>query len=168
MADDLQSADHGTLLSHLKSLRFRAGVEEGRWAVLTHDFPSLIVSVSGQDFTGSITASMHFQLLCDGYPIRPPFVQQWDIGQQARPEPPNAEEGPPGVIDALKTWSRDDGNGYGGIYRAWQRYAAVHNNWATLRPDEAWNRQRDLTFIMEMLYALVSEQASWMAVRAAA
>ena len=168
MAEDCMGADHATLVAHLRCVRFLAGVEEGRWSVLSHEFPSLIVSVSGQDFTGSMTVSMQFQLLCDGYPARPPFVQQWDIDKQARPEPPNAEEGPPGVIDAFKTWTRDHGDGYGGIYRAWQRYAAVHNNWATSRPDEAWHRQRDLTFIMEMLYALVSEQASWMAVRAAA
>ena len=37
------------------------------------------------------------------------------------------------------------------IYRAWQRDAAQHNNWAVKRPDEAWRRDRHITFIMEHL-----------------
>src|SRR3546814_14482233 len=62
----------------------------------------------------------------------------------------------------------ENGTGYGGIYRPWQRGAAAHNDWANKRLDLAWHSRRDLTFIMEQLYALASEQASWLAYRAAA
>jgi hypothetical protein len=72
-------------------------------------------------------------------------------------------------VDALKFWDRDGFPGvYGGIYRPWQRYAAVHNEWASKRSDEAWRRDRDITFIMEKLYGLASDQAAWLALRAAA
>jgi hypothetical protein len=112
-------------------------------------------------FDSEVPATLGFQLLCDNFPATGPFVQHWDHARQCRPAP--LTESSPGVVDALKTWSRDDGKGYGGIYRAWQRYAALHNNWASKRPDEAWRRDRHLTFIMEHLYALVSEHASWLA-----
>lgn len=168
MAEQGLAGDEATLQAHLKSVRFLAGVEEGRWALLSCDFPYLVVSVTGQDFTGQTTTTMQFQLICDGFPVRAPFVQHWDVEKGARPTPPDNTQGPPGVVDALKTWNRDNSSEYGGIYRAWQRHAAVHNNWSSLRPDEAWNRERHFTFIMEMLYALASEQASWLAYRAAA
>ena len=169
MAEDGAGADQLTLASHMRSIGFVAGVEEGRWSVLLDAFPVLVVRVTGLDFSGRTSASMDYQLLCDGFPVKAPFVQRWDPATGERPPPPTPDQAPPGVIDALKTWAREGGNGeYGGIYRAWQRYAAIHNNWAILRPDEAWRRNRELTFIMEKLYALVSEQAAWMATRAAA
>jgi hypothetical protein len=167
MADVGIEADQMTLAAHLRSARFQAGVEESRWAVLLDAFPALVVRVTGQDWTGGTTVSMDFQLLCDKFPALAPFVQRWDFATGTRPTPPSAEEGPPGVVDAFKQWN-DPPLSYGGIYRPWQRHAAVHNNWAVLRPDEAWRRDRHLTFIMEKLYALVSEQAAWLAARAAA
>jgi len=168
MAEGGAGADELTLATHLKSIGFQTGVEEDRWAILLEAFPILVVRVTGMDFSGRVSASMEFQLLCDGFPVKAPFVQHWDYADGRRPPPPSIEQAPPGVVDALKTWSDGSRGEYGGIYRAWQRYAAVHNNWAALRPDEAWRRDRKLTFIMEKLYALVSEQAAWMAGRAAA
>ena len=160
--------DEHTLLAHLDTVRFLSGVEEGRWEVLELDFPKLVVRVTGQDFGGEFTATMDFQLLFDGFPTVVPFVQHWDQATNARPAPPAPDKAPPGVVDALKEWSPDGGRTHGGVYRAWQRHAAVHNAWAQKRPDEAWRRDRQLTFIMENLYGLVSEQAAWMASRAAA
>lgn len=165
MADGL-AGDRLTLDAHLQNASFLAGVEEGRWQIRDYTFPLLEVRVLGDDYSG-LTAEMNFQLECAGYPAIGPFVQHWDSVAKQRPEPPGADVSPPSVCDALKTWN-ENGMGYGGIYRSWQRYAALHNNWAAVRPDLAWHRDRDLTFIMEQLYALVCEQASWLAVRAAA
>ncbi len=167
MGDARVGGDQATLAAHLRSVSFQAGVEEGRWSVLLDAFPVLVVRITGQDFSGAVRTSMDFQLTCDGFPIQPPFVQHWDLTCGQRPAPPDAAHAPPGVVDALKTWEHGPG-AYGGIYRAWQRYAALHNNWTILRPDEAWRRDRNLSFIMEKLYALVSEQAAWLALRAAA
>lgn len=168
MADGGAAGDELTLAAHLAGLRFEAGVEEGRWKVLRHAFPELVVEVTGRDFTGETAVTLAFQLICDGFPVRAPFVQRWDASAGGRPRVPTAEEGPPGVVDAFKEWHIDGTQQYGGVYRGWQRHAAVHNRWAELRPDEAWRRDRDLTFIMEKLYGLVSEQAAWLAARPAA
>lgn len=157
-----------TLAAQLAGIAFQAGVEEGRWSILLDDFPRLEVRVTGTDFTGMRSVTMDFQLVCDDFPVRAPFVQHWDPVRKARPEPPDASKAPPGVVDALKTWSDASDQSYGGIYRAWQRHAAGHNSWAAKRPDEAWRRDRDITFILEKLYALACEMADWLAFRPAA
>jgi len=167
MAEETASADERSLETHLYSVRFQAGVEQGRWKILRYAFPVLEVEVTGQDPYGGRSASLEFQLLCDNFPALGPFVQHWDHRLQQRPAPITVSS--PGVVDALKTWNRDGTqNEYGGIYRAWQRYAALHNSWTAKRPDEAWHRGRHLTFIMEHLYALVSEHAAWLARSSAA
>lgn len=168
MADGSAGGDELTLAVHIAGVRFQAGVEEGRWRVLRHAFPELIVEVTGRDFTGEVVAVLVFRMVCDGFPARPVFAERWDSATSSRPPPPTNEQGPPGVVDAFKDWPSEVTQQYGGIYRAWQRYAAVHNRWAELRPDEAWRRDRDLTFIMEKLYGLASEQAAWLAARPAA
>ena len=165
MADEIVSAAQRSLETQLNSVRFQSGVEEGRWKVLQYQYPVIEVEVTARDPNSGRAASLEFQLLCDNFPALGPFVQHWNHVSRSRPIPPaNSDYSSPGVVDALKTWSRDGSttNEYGGIYRAWQRYAALHNSWAQKRPDEAWRRDRHITFIMEHLYALVAEHASWM------
>lgn len=165
MADGQASAAQRSLEAHLNSVRFKAGVEQGRWKILHYAFPVLEVQVTGQDPFGGGSATLEFQLVCDNFPALAPFVQHWDSTLRRRPDPPTNSS--PGVIDALKTWNHVQGQ-YGGIYRAWQRHAAQHGDWARKRPDEAWRPDRHLTFIMENLYALVSEHAAWLARASAA
>lgn len=159
------SAAEQSLAAQLESVLFQAGVEEGRWTVLRNQFPYLEVKVTGSDADGAFKTSMEFQLLCDDFPAQGPYVQLWDHARGVRPPAPT--ESTPGVVDALKDWN-ESGTGYGGIYRGWQRGAANHNNWAVSRPDQAWRRDRHITFIMEHLYALVSEHAAWLADRQSA
>jgi hypothetical protein len=88
-----------------------------------------------------------------------PLVERWAYASNASMGacPPPPAEGSPGFIDAMK-WTN-------GMYRAWSRAAACHNDWAAKRPDEAWHRGRSVVFIMEALHALVTEQAVWLAAR---
>ena len=153
-----------TLIAQLNAVRFVSGVEEGRWRVLEMDFPHLYVEVTVARPDMPVNTKAEFHLICDGYPNPGPFVEAWSCESKARPTPPSV--GAPGYVDAMKDWQ--EGGQHGGIYRAWQRYAAVHNGWAGLRPEHAWNATRDITFIMERLYDLVSEQAGWLASRQAA
>lgn len=171
MAEGEITPDEHTLLEHLKSVRFQAGVEEGRWEVLELAFPVLIVRVNGEDLSGQTRTSMDFRMECDGFPAIAPFVERWDYQLGGRPTQPAVPPAPPtaapSVTDALKDWSNPQG-AHGGIYQPWQRYAADHNGWAAIRPDLAWHRNRNISFIMEELYALISEQAAWLASRPAA
>lgn len=155
--------DQRTLESHLLAVRFLAGVEEGRWKVLKSDFPHLYVRVQSIDPETQVSAKNDFHLLCDGYPLPGPFVERWDFEQGGRPPAPPSGTCSPGYCDALKDWDHE--NSHGGIYRAWQRCAALHNDWANKRSDEAWHQKREIAFIMERLHDLVAEQAIWMGIR---
>ncbi|TIL96287.1 MAG: hypothetical protein E5Y73_01895 [Mesorhizobium sp.] len=155
-----------TLVNQLNSVRFLAGVDEGRWEILAVAWPYLFVRI--RVATGQAEVFTHdFRLECTGFPDPGPYVERWtyadDPQNGTRPAAPSA--GAPGFVEALKAWG--DGNSDGGIYRAWNRGAAQHNDWWRKRPDEAWHQNRAIIFIMEQLYALVSEQALWLAARAA-
>lgn len=165
MDDESCPPDRKTFEAHLRSARFVAGVEEGRWKVLKSAFPDLYVSITGRDPDTGYVLTQDFHLICDNYPAPGPYVERWNFEAGSRPPPPS--EGSPGYVDAMKNWDAS-GNVHGGIYRAWQRHAAGHNGWAEKRPDEAWHRERELAFVMERLYELVSEQACWLASRKAA
>lgn len=157
MADPTTPAER-TLDAELASGRFAIGVDQGRWKLLKYTFPDVYVRITAEDGEAAIRFSYDFHLLCDGYPNPGPFVERWDFDQGVMPPAPT---GSPAFTDALKEWG-------GGIYRAWQRGAATHNNWSNLRPDEAWNANRHISFIMERLFDVVAEQVSYMARRKAA
>jgi hypothetical protein len=167
MAETELTPAQKTLMDQLDSVRFLAGVDEGRWRVLALRWPHLYVHVlfSG---AGGITQSFghDFRLECSGYPDPGPLVERWRyVDGDANGElPPAPSPGAPGYVEAMKEWGSGAERG---IYRAWNRGASQHNDWSRKRPDEAWNRTRHITFIMEHLYALVAEQALWLAARAA-
>ena len=159
MAEPILSAAQRTLEAHLHSVRFLAGVEQGRWTVVRYGYLSLDVNVTGFDPPTGQSATLGFQLLCDNFPAVGPFIQHWDHAAGKRPAP--LANSSLSVVDALKQWGDQPGT-YGGIYRPWQRLAALHNGWAAKRPDLVWRRDRHFTFIMERLYELVSEHAAWL------
>lgn len=166
MADGPIDGDQMTLEAQLRKTSFLVGVEEGRWQILRYEWPHLVVRAFGRGLLEAV-CPMDFRLECGGFPAIGPFVEAWDDGVRERPAPPGGDAAPPSIVDAFKQWN-EHGTGYGGIYRPWQRGAAAHNDWANKRPDLAWHAARDLTFMMEQLYALASEQAFWLDYRTAA
>jgi hypothetical protein len=166
MAEQIVPPAKRTLEAQLNSVRFLAGVDVGRWALLLLEWPHVYVRVTGRDPETGRTFSHDFRLECTGFPDPGPFVERWAYADGAthgnRPPAPSGP-GAPGFIEAMKEWG--GGGGSGGIYRAWNRGAATHNGWAAKRPDEAWHSRREIVFIMEHLYALVTEQAVWLATR---
>lgn len=165
MAEAEATPAQATLSVQMDKVAFVSAVDEGRWQVLALSWPYLYVRVRAMAGSGGSTCQHDFRLECAGFPDPGPYVERWAFAEDpthgVRPAAPTT--GSPGFVDAMKEWG--GGGNEGGIYRAWNRGAANHNDWAKKRPDEAWHRGRQITFIMEQLYALVSEQAHWMATR---
>ena len=160
MAEEIVSPARRTFEAQVNSIRFLAGAEAGRWELLRLEWPHVYVRVTGRDPEAGRTFNHDFHMECTGFPNPGPFVERWSYAENAShgTSPPAPSSGAPGFIEAMKEWS-------GGMYRAWNRNAAIHNDWAKKRPDEAWHPKRDIVFIMEHLYALVTEQAVWLATR---
>ena len=146
----------------LDAPRIIAGSRMGKWQIVRYDFPALIVKITAAAILRP-DVTFTFRCLCDNYPGLGPYVEVWD--DQTRRRPNILPVISPGVIDAFKDWGAFPS---GGIYRAWQRGAATHNNWALLRADEAWHRNRSIVFVLEKLHELVVEEATCMALSQAA
>lgn len=169
MAEGVAAIARQMLEAQLGSVRMIEGAERGRWTILRYDFPHLYVRVTAT--VPGATYTHDFHLECDGFPDPGPFVERWKFAENAtwgeRPPAPTGGSGSASFNDAMKDWHETDPSVHGGIYRGWQRRAALHNNWSTKFPYQMWNRNRSIIFIMEHLHALVSEQAHWLASQAA-
>lgn len=150
--------DQALLARDLGAPRVLAGIASGKWKALRYEFPDLIFSVGAQANTSRSPVVLTFRCRCDGYPGQAPYVEVWDDMTRARPASMALTS--PGVADALKDWGHYPD---GGIYRPWQRGAATHNNWAVLRPDEAWHSGRTILFVLCKLHELVVEEVACVA-----
>src|SRR6266850_3068345 len=119
MADDIAPSDLVTLNNQLRSQRFLAGVDAGRWLLVSQDKTLLVVTAIGRDHASGQAAAFDFRLECSGIPEATPYVERWDRVIGERPAAPKAGESSPGVCDALKDWEPTQGT-HGGVYRAWQ------------------------------------------------
>jgi hypothetical protein len=150
--------DQALLARDLAAPRVVAGIRAGKWRIIRHEFPDLVVSVSADTSEGRPAVCLTFRCQCDGYPGQAPYVELWDDATRTRPAPPGLTS--PGVADALKDWGAYP---EGGVYRAWQRAAATHNGWAALRPDEAWHPGRTILYVLSKLHELAVEEAACVA-----
>jgi len=145
---EIASPAQSTLEAHLSSVRFLVGADSGRWILQGLAWPYIHVRVRGRDPESGRTFAHDYRLECSGFPDPGPFVERWLYGDSGghghKPSAPSA--GSPGYLDAMKEW------GGGDIYRAWSRVASTHNNWAGVRPDEAWHPKRSIVFCQRQSY----------------
>jgi hypothetical protein len=71
------STGRQVLEGHLQSGRFLSGALRGRWELLTHDFPIVIVAITARD---GRKIALRFD--CVGYPDSPPTATAWDAQHQ--------------------------------------------------------------------------------------
>jgi len=82
------------------------------------------------------------------------FARVWDLATNALLAADRRPRGSTRVAEAFKAW------GGGTVYRPWDRLAGAHGDWATNYPTLAWNPKRDLTFVLEDLYGLLTSNAA--------
>ena len=142
----------------LDSARFRAGLHRGYWRQVSYAFPILVVAVAAIEPDGS-HREYRFQFELTGYPGAAPEVRIWDLASNTLLAPDQRPKGSTRVTEAFKAW------GGGTVYRPWDRLAGAHGNWATYYPTLAWNPKRDLAFVLEDLYGLLTSNAAAQCVR---
>lgn len=142
----------------LDSPRFRAGIRRGQWRPVSNTFPVLIVAVAAIEPDGS-QREYCFRFELTGYPGVAPEVRIWDLATNAMVAADQRPKGSTRVAEAFKAW------GGGTVYRPWDRLAGAHGNWATNYPTLAWNPKRDLAFVLEDLYGLLTSNAAAQRIR---
>lgn len=138
--------------SDLASARFRAGVIRGYWRQVSYEFPVLILAVAAVEPSGS-SSEYCFRFELADYPGTAPEVKIWDCAQNTVLPKEKRPKGSGRVIKAFQVWGANT------VYRPWDRQSAGHNNFARDFPDLAWHPRRDLSFILEDLYGLLTSNA---------
>lgn len=143
--------DRRALEAHLHSARFEAGVDRGRWRLLSIDWPVVLVEVSAAEREGGPTA---FALRCDlsGYPTAAPTATPWDADQGVILP---ADRRPKG--DRVGMVFRADWNGGTALYAPFDRVALEgHGGWANDHPRHYWDGTRDFTWFLERVFDLLN------------
>jgi hypothetical protein len=140
---------------------FASGLEDGRWRILSFNFPILNFAIAATEPDGK-ASEYGFRAELSNFPSAAPHVRIWD--QDANSALP-AERRPKGggrVEKTFQVWSDDT------VYRPWERNTGPHNNIATTLPHLAWRPSCHLSFIFEDLHAILNSNAIASALRASA
>ena len=145
--------DERALRAHLDSARFQAGLEAGRWRLISLVWPIAIVGVSAaQREDAPSEFAIRFELA--GYPNTTPTGGLWDVDSDVSLAP---EVRPKGERVAMMFRSDGWAGGATAMYAPWDRIALeTHANWAQEAPRLAWHSGRDLTFILDNLHEVLN------------
>ncbi len=139
----IEDPSAGRVATEVKGEAFVDGVDRGRWRIVRYAFPILDVAISATEPDGTTSEYvMHFELM--NYPAQAPMVRIWDA---------TADAGNSRVALAFQQWGDDT------VYRPWDRRTGPHNNNAANLPHLAWRCDRDLTFILEDIHAILNLNA---------
>ena len=144
----------------LAGLRFRAGVQAGRWRVVAGAHPVLDVRIAATEpdgvrrnmTSGSISRTFQRRLRWSGsgISIRTPLP------------PDRRPKGDRRVLVTFQAWGDDT------VYRPWDRRTGPHGGNATTFPHLAWHADRGLAFILEDLHGILNSNARAHRIRSAA
>ena len=157
---DLRPAELA-VTADLASARFRVGVKRGHWREVSYVFPILVIAVAAVEPNGN-PSEYAFRFEMSGFPGTAPDVRIWDCATDVLLAVDLRPKGSRRVTEAFKSWGNQT------VYRPWDRLAGAHNNWSSGYPDLAWNAKRDLTFILEDLYGLLTSNTTAHGIRQAA
>ena len=146
------SPDERVLRDHVAGIRFLEGVERGRWRIVDDiEWPVALVAVSAAPRENAPTEYfLRFDL--SGYPETAPTATPWD----------------PNTGDVLQQELRPKGTQVGHVFRAdWENGRALyvafdrvalnsHPNWRTEHPRRVWDSSKDLTWILQKLHEMLS------------
>jgi hypothetical protein len=136
----------------LASVRFRVGEKRGRWRKVSWEFPVLIVAISAIEPDGR-NSEYFFRFELTGFPGIAPECKIWSFETNSLLPTNMRPKGSHRLIEAFKSWSCES------VYRPWDRHGGPHNNWTSTHADLAWHPRRDIAFILEDLYGLLTSNA---------
>lgn len=145
--------DERALREHLRGGRFLSGAAEGRWRLISVDWPIAIVAVSAAPRPSS-PKEFVLRFEVGGYPNTTPTGGIWDLA--ANTSLP-ADRRPKG--ERAAQLFRSDGwvGGATAMYAPWDRMGLQgHADWAQKHPHDAWNPQRDLSFILAKVHEVLN------------
>jgi hypothetical protein len=141
--------DEAALLRDLAAPAFKVGDRRGRWAVRGVRFPHVVFFISAPTRLQG-PAGFLMRTDCTGYSGIAPNSQLWNGGANApleekfRPRKPAG-----GVMTAFSTWGPC-------LYHPIDRLARDHGQWPTQHPEMLWTADKEITFLLETVHAILN------------
>lgn len=140
--------DERTFRAHLDRVAFQAGVDRGRWRVVSIAWPHALIAVSAAP---RLDSPDEFFLRFDltGYPQQAPTATPWDPATDAKLP---AERRPRGEIVGFvfrADWKE-------ALYAPYDRIALQdHANWSAEHRGDTWTGSCDITFVLKRVHRLL-------------
>ena len=143
--------DEALFLANLEEAAFRSGVDRGRWGFPTGEpsieWPCCILWVQSETrFAESGRITLRFDL--DGYPMKAPNAQPWDLEQYAMLPKEKWPKGPGNVSKVFNPgWNST------ALYAPCDRVAMVgHDAWKTSHAYWWWTPDKSITHYLEFVH----------------
>lgn len=136
----------------LESPSFQSGVDDGRWRLVSFNWPIGVFAVSAAPRDCS---PVEYGLRIDlaGYPQQAPTAEPWSL---ERGERLAVSERPKG--ERAGHAFRCDWEHGRALYVPWDRVGlASHPDWAALHTAYAWHPERDLVFFLRCVHDLLND-----------
>lgn len=140
--------DEAALLRDLASPAFKIGERRCRWALRGVIFPYVLFFIAAPVRTGG-PAGFLMRSDCAGYSATAPTSQLWNGGTNSPLDEryrPKKREG--GVMTAFSSWGQC-------LYHPIDRLARDHGQWPTQHPEMLWTADKDITFLLETVHAIL-------------
>jgi hypothetical protein len=145
--------DERALREHLTSARFQAGVDRGDWELISLDWPHAVFAIAA-DPRPNAPAKFHVRFNLTGYPRACPTGTPWNTDTGAMLEPSARPLG-----ERVGMVFRTDWNGGASLYAPYDRAALdSHGDWRTTHAAYAWNDTRDLSWLLNQIRELLSDE----------
>ena len=151
---DALGPDEKIFRRHIEAGPFQAGVDRGRWRLVSVNWPYAVIAVRAATRANSPEEyALRFQLA--NYPQVSPTAQLWDVTQGAPLEHNRWPKGRSRVPAVFRT----DWNNGQCLYVPCDRVAIQgHDTWRTQHPDKIWSLEGDITQYLKVVYELLNDE----------
>ena len=140
--------DEAALLRDVASPTFKVGERRGRWHLRGVRFPHALFFVAAP-VRNSGPPGFLLRSDCMGYSGTAPNSQLWNGGTNAPLEERHRPHRPDGgVMTAFSAWGPC-------LYHPIDRLARGHGQWLAQHPEMLWTPDKDITFLLETVHAIL-------------
>lgn len=154
--NDVDAPDKRCFQRHIQNGRFRLGVEDNKWRLISSNlsgWPKVVIMVRAT-FLDNAPAEYAFRFDLDQYPNQAPTAQPWDSDSNSPLPPDKWPRGKPNsrVAQVFRPeWNQT------ALYLPCDRLAIQgHPDWLNVHRRYLWSGDKDISFFLNILHELLT------------
>jgi hypothetical protein len=147
----LEPPDKLAFRIHLAAPEFRCGEAEGRWRLVSLNWPHAIIFVRAEHRPGA-PPEFGFRFLCDHYPSLPVSCQPWDVATDG---PLSFMQWPKGKLVIPSIFRPDWKLGTCLYLPADRNSIEGHDGWQHQHPSRLWRPDIGITCYLDIIHELL-------------